>query len=119
MGTKEHQSRPLLEIASGIEDATRRLVGHDGLSEGDALLAGMGFPTGLNIDNVVAHYSPNAGCKTVLNNLLALIRIYPHIADQCVAQLSFQSRDCRGLPADGGKERHIHVVVMMTLEDGC
>lgn len=56
----------LLEIANGIEDATRRLVGHDGLAEGDALIAGMGFPTGLNVDNVVAHYSPNAGCKTVL-----------------------------------------------------
>ena len=41
-------------------------MGHDGLTEGDSLIAGMGFPTGLNIDNVVAHYSPNAGCKTVL-----------------------------------------------------
>ncbi|KAG8158583.1 hypothetical protein KVR01_011705 [Diaporthe batatas] len=58
--------QPLLEVANGIEDATRRLVGHDGLTQGDALLAGMGFPTGLNVDNVVAHYSPNAGCKTVL-----------------------------------------------------
>lgn len=57
----------LLDIANSIEDAARRLVGHDGLSQGDALLAGMGFPTGLNIDNVVAHYSPNAGCKVVLN----------------------------------------------------
>ncbi|KAJ5400904.1 hypothetical protein N7465_011393 [Penicillium sp. CMV-2018d] len=56
----------LLEIANGIEDSARRLVGHDGLTEGDSLIAGMGFPTGLNIDNVVAHYSPNAGCKTVL-----------------------------------------------------
>ncbi|KAJ5861072.1 methionine aminopeptidase 2 [Penicillium soppii] len=62
----------LLEIANGIEDSARRLVGHDGLTEGDSLIAGMGFPTGLNIDNVVAHYSPNAGCKTVLaqNNVL-------------------------------------------------
>lgn len=56
----------LLEIANGIEDSARRLVGHDGLTEGDSLIAGMGFPTGLNIDNVVAHYSPNAGCKSVL-----------------------------------------------------
>ncbi|KAJ5985408.1 hypothetical protein N7499_008312 [Penicillium canescens] len=56
----------LLEIANGIENSARRLVGHDGLIEGDSLIAGMGFPTGLNIDNVVAHYSPNAGCKTVL-----------------------------------------------------
>lgn len=56
----------LLDIANGIEDSARRLVGHDGLTEGDSLIAGMGFPTGLNIDNVVAHYSPNAGCQTVL-----------------------------------------------------
>ncbi|CDM30226.1 Peptidase M24, structural domain [Penicillium roqueforti FM164] len=41
----------LLEIANGIEDSTRYLVGHDGLTEGDSLIAGMGFPTGLNIDN--------------------------------------------------------------------
>ncbi|RYP15734.1 hypothetical protein DL765_005536 [Monosporascus sp. GIB2] len=62
----------LLEIANGIEDSVRRLVGHDGLTEGDSLIAGMGFPTGLNIDNIVAHYSPNATCKTVLgqNNVL-------------------------------------------------
>ncbi|KAH1359955.1 hypothetical protein KXV22_007054 [Aspergillus fumigatus] len=62
----------LLEIANGIEESARRLVGHDGLTEGDSLIAGMGFPTGLNIDNIVAHYSPNAGCKTVLaqNNVL-------------------------------------------------
>ena len=56
----------LLEIANGIEDSTRYLVGHDGLTEGDSLIAGMGFPTGLNIDNVIAYYSLNAGCKTIL-----------------------------------------------------
>ncbi|KAF2489872.1 methionine aminopeptidase 2-like protein [Lophium mytilinum] len=62
----------LTEIANGIEDSVRRLVGHNGLSEGDALIAGMGFPTGLNLDNIAAHYSPNAGCKTVLqqNNVM-------------------------------------------------
>jgi methionyl aminopeptidase len=64
----------LLEIADGIEDSVRRLVGHDGLTEGDSLIAGMGFPTGLNIDNIVAHYSPNSGCRTVLrqNNVLKI-----------------------------------------------
>ena len=62
----------LTEIANGIEDSVRRLVGHDGLSEGDALKAGMGFPTGLNLDHIAAHYSPNAGNKTVLqqNNVM-------------------------------------------------
>ncbi|KAK2051401.1 methionine aminopeptidase 2-like protein [Colletotrichum caudatum] len=56
----------LTEIANGIEDSVRRLVGHDGLSEGDALKAGMGFPTGLSIDEIAAHFSPNAGDKNIL-----------------------------------------------------
>ncbi|KAI1490261.1 methionine aminopeptidase 2-like protein [Biscogniauxia mediterranea] len=56
----------LTEIANGIEDSVRRLVGHDGLAEGDAIIAGMGFPTGLNLDHIAAHYSPNAGNKMVL-----------------------------------------------------
>lgn len=56
----------LTEIAEGIEDSVRALVGHDGLTEGDSLLGGMGFPTGLSINNCAAHYSPNAGNKMVL-----------------------------------------------------
>lgn len=62
----------LTGIANGIEDSVRRLVGHDGLSEGDAIVAGMGFPTGLNLDEIAAHFSPNAGNKTVLqqNNVM-------------------------------------------------
>ncbi|XXH04207.1 Phospholipid metabolism protein [Hypoxylon texense] len=56
----------LTEIAEGIEDSIRRLVGHDGLAEGDAKVAGVGFPTGLNLDHIAAHYTPNAGNKTVL-----------------------------------------------------
>jgi len=50
----------LTEIANGIEDSVRALVGHSGLEEGDAIVAGMGFPTGLNLNDVAAHYSPNA-----------------------------------------------------------
>lgn len=36
------------------------------------MIAGMGFPTGLNLDHITAHYSPNAGCKSVLqqNNVM-------------------------------------------------
>lgn len=56
----------LTEIAEGIEDSIRRLVGHDGLAEGDAKVAGVGFPTGLNLDHIAAHFTPNAGNKTVL-----------------------------------------------------
>ena len=56
----------LTEIANGIEDSVRALVGHDGLAEGDAIVAGMGFPTGLSINHCAAHYTPNAGNKMVL-----------------------------------------------------
>ena len=56
----------LTEIAEGIEDSVRALVGHPGLEDGDSLKGGMGFPTGLSINHIAAHYSPNAGNKTVL-----------------------------------------------------
>lgn len=56
----------LTDIANGIEDAVRALTGHQGLEEGDAMIAGMGFPTGLSINHCAAHYTPNAGNKMVL-----------------------------------------------------
>ncbi|PUU75704.1 peptidase M24, structural domain-containing protein [Tuber borchii] len=56
----------LTEIAEGIENSVRALTGHDGLTDGDSLLAGMGFPTGVSINNCAAHYTPNAGNKTTL-----------------------------------------------------
>ena len=56
----------LTQIAEGIEDGVRHLTGHMGLEEGDGLIAGMGFPTGVNLNNCAAHYSPNAGNKMVL-----------------------------------------------------
>ncbi|KAF2461373.1 methionine aminopeptidase 2-like protein [Lineolata rhizophorae] len=56
----------LTEIAEGIEDGVRALTGHQGLEEGDAIVAGMGFPTGLSINHCAAHYTPNAGNKMVL-----------------------------------------------------
>ncbi|OAL48637.1 methionine aminopeptidase 2-like protein [Pyrenochaeta sp. DS3sAY3a] len=57
----------LTEIAEGIEDSVRALTGHQGLEEGDAQIAGMGFPTGLSINHCAAHYTPNAGNKMVVN----------------------------------------------------
>jgi len=56
----------LLSIANGIEDAVRALSGHQGQDEGDALKAGMGFPTGLCLNNVAAHWTPNPGQKDVI-----------------------------------------------------
>jgi methionyl aminopeptidase len=57
----------LTEIAEGIENSVRALTGHDGLTEGDALIGGMGFPCGLSLNHCAAHYTPNAGNKMVLS----------------------------------------------------
>merc|ERR1711939_1108335 len=56
----------LTEIAEGIENGTRALTGHWGLEEGDNIKGGVGFPTGLSINHIAAHYTPNAGNKWVL-----------------------------------------------------
>ncbi|KAI5301752.1 Methionine aminopeptidase 2 [Ascosphaera pollenicola] len=57
----------LTEICENIEDGVRALTGHQGIEEGDALKGGMGFPCGVNLNHIAAHYSPNAGNKTVLS----------------------------------------------------
>ncbi|KAK0355750.1 Methionine aminopeptidase 2 [Friedmanniomyces endolithicus] len=56
----------LTEIAELIEDGTRHLTGHMGLEEGDNILGGVAFPTGLSLNHCAAHYTPNAGNKVVL-----------------------------------------------------
>lgn len=56
----------LTEIAETIENGVRALTGHSGLTEGDAMVAGMGFPCGLSLNHCAAHYTPNAGNKMVL-----------------------------------------------------
>jgi methionyl aminopeptidase len=45
----------MTEIAEMIEDGTRALVEEAGFE------AGIGFPTGLSVNEVAAHYTPNAG----------------------------------------------------------
>ena len=45
----------MIEIADLIENGTRALVEENGLE------AGIGFPTGLSVNEVAAHYTPNAG----------------------------------------------------------
>ena len=45
----------MTEIADMIEDTVRALV------EADGQLRGIGFPTGLSLNNVAAHYTPNPG----------------------------------------------------------
>lgn len=47
--------RSLLDIAEKLEDLNRYLVAENGLH------AGIGFPTGLSLNHIAAHYSPNPG----------------------------------------------------------
>ncbi|KAH8725918.1 methionine aminopeptidase 2-like protein [Phaeosphaeriaceae sp. PMI808] len=56
----------MTELAQEIEDGVRALTGHQGLEKGDALKAGMGFPTGLCLNHIGAHWTPNAGGKEVI-----------------------------------------------------
>ena len=56
----------LTEAANSIEASLCRIVGHDSLFEGDAIIVGIGFLTGLNFDDIAANYSPNVGYKKVL-----------------------------------------------------
>lgn len=65
----QHAAKPgisLNEIAEGIEDGVRALLGHQGLEPGDSLKAGMAFPTGLPLNNCAAHYTPNPGQKEIV-----------------------------------------------------
>ena len=55
----------LTHIAEEIDDSVRALVGHQGLETGDGLKAGLAFPTGLCLNNIGAHWTPNAGAKEV------------------------------------------------------
>jgi len=50
----------MIDIVENIENGTRALVEEDGLQ------SGVGFPTGVSLNNCAAHYTPNAGDTTVL-----------------------------------------------------
>lgn len=56
----------MTHLAQEIEDGVRSLLGQQGLETGDALKAGMGFPTGLCLNNIAAHWTPNPGGKEVI-----------------------------------------------------
>jgi len=56
----------MTQLADAIEDGVRALTGHQALQTGDALKGGMGFPTGLCLNNVAAHWTPNPGGKEVI-----------------------------------------------------
>lgn len=50
----------MTDIANLIEDGVRNVVEENGFE------SGIGFPTGLSLNEVAAHYTPNAGDKRIL-----------------------------------------------------
>lgn len=52
----------MIEVAETIENLVREYSGTN-----DSKLGGMGFPCGVSLNHCAAHYTPNAGDKTVLS----------------------------------------------------
>jgi len=50
----------MIDICERLESCSRRLINESGLD------AGLAFPTGCSLNNVAAHYTPNAGDTTIL-----------------------------------------------------
>lgn len=66
--TQDHvrPGHSLTDVANDIDDGVRALLGNPGLETGSCLVSGLGFPTGLAVNNCVAHWTPNAGQKDIL-----------------------------------------------------
>ncbi|KIV99383.1 methionine aminopeptidase, type II [Verruconis gallopava] len=56
----------LTEVAHELEDSVRALLGNPAVEPGSPLRSGMGFPAGFCVNNVAAHWTPNAGAKDIV-----------------------------------------------------
>ncbi|KFY46389.1 hypothetical protein V495_02500 [Pseudogymnoascus sp. VKM F-4514 (FW-929)] len=54
------------KLVEEIEEGVRALTNHQGLEPGDSLKAGLGFPIGLCLNNIAAHWTANPGGKEVV-----------------------------------------------------
>ena len=72
----------MTEIAEYIEEGTRALVEENGLE------SGVGFPTGLSLNNCAAHYTPNAGDTVGMSEFL------PFIDDDADVSVSLATGRC-------------------------
>ncbi|ODQ83240.1 hypothetical protein BABINDRAFT_57636 [Babjeviella inositovora NRRL Y-12698] len=80
----------MIDVAETIENAVRTYSGVDGLK------GGMGFPTGVSLNHCAAHYTPNAGDKTVLSyeDVMKVdigVHVNGHIVD-CAFTMTFDER---------------------------
>lgn len=55
--------KSLIEICQRIEKSVERIIRAKGIERGK------GFPTGVSLNNIAAHYTPNYGDKTILQEL--------------------------------------------------
>lgn len=60
MRTQAKPGVSMFELVETLEDKVRTLIKANGLE------AGIAFPTGCSLNHVAAHWTPNAGDKTVL-----------------------------------------------------
>ncbi|KAJ5113606.1 methionine aminopeptidase 2 [Penicillium angulare] len=56
----------LTKVADDIDEGVRALLDNPGLETGSCLVSGLGFPTGLAVNNCVAHWTPTPGQKDVI-----------------------------------------------------
>jgi methionine aminopeptidase len=62
----------MIDICERLEAASRKLIDESGLERG------LAFPTGCSLNNVAAHWTPNAGDKTILQ----VTKIFVHKTDK-------------------------------------
>jgi methionyl aminopeptidase len=87
----------MIECAQRIEKGVEKLVGMDGL------VRSKGFPTGVSLNHVAAHYTPNYGDKTVLSHDDVMkvdfgVQVNGHIID-CAWTVTFDQKYDRLLEA--------------------
>lgn len=59
----------MIDICEMIENGTRTLIEANGLEAGNCwclIAIGIAFPTGCSLNHVAAHYTPNTGDNTIL-----------------------------------------------------
>jgi len=75
--------KSMIDIVETLEATSRKMIGVNGLK------AGLAFPTGCSLNHCAAHYTPNAGDKTVLQyNDVCKIDFGTHV-NGCIIDSAF------------------------------
>jgi methionyl aminopeptidase len=78
----------MTEMCETLENSVRSLIKANGIE------AGIAFPTGCSLNYVAAHWTPNAGDKTVLqyDDVMKLGRYFAHSADAHIVNVMCQGQ---------------------------